>query len=386
MEVDPCSLFVSSFVSIIMPLAALGCGPSSGSTSERVTDPELVFSADDYVREPDGCPPLEGSANPVLPLPWNRRVETFVPPGTNVPTFALDYDVVPLATVEALAVEYDFNTRSQPPATRVTAHCPATLAAAAWLPAGIDDDVVRVRIKAVDAADLGRSADLFVSVGTRSIDVPLTGLDLSVANDEKWYALFEPGWGAHRVALMAIPNPAPSMLTVPALPRGPGRIVLLQTASVVAQEDSALLHAPAGFAGDFGAYSRGWYQAVVDGTSTAVTSLVRVVPRDATPTFAALGDVVTWVPANGPLVMSVPSTEATGTVSLPCGVTASLVVSGFGNVSLSANGGAATPLGPGQSLQAPTSCTGGASSASWLLSTSSLNGRGFDIVIREGTP
>lgn len=385
MEVDRRALFVSALFSIVVPMTLLGCGPSSGSTSEKVTNPELVFSADDYVREPDGCPPLDGATNPVLPLPWDRRVETFVPPGTAVPTFALDYDVVPLATVEALTFEYDFNARTQPAASRTTAHCPATLASS-WLPAAVNDDVVRARVRAVDADDHGRSADLFVSVGTRTITVPLSGLDLSVTNDENWYALFEPGWGTSRVALMTIPNPAPSMLAIPNLPAGPGRIAIVQTASVVGQDDSALLHAPAGFAGDFGAYSRGWYQSVIDGTSTSVTSLVNVVPRDATPTFAALGDDVAWVPANGPLVVSVPSTEATGTVSVPCGVSASLVATGFGNVSVAANGGTATALVPGQAVQVPTSCSGGASSASWLLSTSTLNGRGFDIVIREGTP
>ena len=297
--------------------------------------------------------------------------------------------VAPLARVERVERvegQYDFDARVEITNRDRVSHCPLTLPTSAWLPTDVTENIVRARINATDEDGHGRSGDLFVSVGTRTLEVTLGGLDLT-SNDplERWYVLFEPAWGSHRIALMQVPDTAASSFSITGLPTGPGRIALIQTASIAEQDGAATLHAPEGFAGDFAAYTRGWYQAMLL-HDDAAPSFVAISPANSSPRFASLGDDVSWTPADGHLVVSCPSATATGVVTFPCGTDATLIVTGYGNVEVAAQGGTPVMLTPGATATPTTTCSNGATEVTWNITTSSLNGRGFDLVLRQEAP
>jgi hypothetical protein len=118
----------------------------------------------------------------------------------------------------------------------------------------------------------------------------------------------------------------------------------------------------------------------------AVLPPTMIAPPDSTPRFGALGDEEVFDPSSGPVVLSCPSTPTTASVRVPCSIAATVIVAGFGDVKLTAQGQAPVTLSPGGVLAPSTACTGGATESLWLVETTSLNGRGFDLVIRRTAP
>jgi hypothetical protein len=82
--------------------------------------------------------------------------------------------VAPLARVERVERvegQYDFDARVEITNRDRVSHCPLTLPTSAWLPTDVTENIVRARINATDEDGHGRSGDLFVSVGTRTLEV-----------------------------------------------------------------------------------------------------------------------------------------------------------------------------------------------------------------------
>ena len=73
-------------------------------------------------------------------------------------------------------------------------------------------------------------------------------------------------------------------------------------------------------------------------------------------------------------------------VTFPCGTDATLIVTGYGNVEVAAQGGTPVMLTPGATATPTTTCSNGATEVTWNITTSSLNGRGFDLVLRQEAP
>lgn len=365
-----------------------GCGGKSNDRTPAeivLSHPELAPTPERFASPPEPCSPDIATGAPVLPLPWGRRVETYFPPQSTASDLALDYEVVPLARVDRVSVTFDYDDRKQPDDAEIEAECPALLSQLAWLPPAVSDDVVRVRVDVTDSDGAGRSADVFASVGPRTIQVPLDGVDLS-STASNWYVLFEPAWGTPRIALSAVPSPAGASIALPSLPSGPGRIALVETAAVVAQDDAVTLHAPGGFAGDVAAYVTGWYQSILAADDEQVEELELVVPPGSTPRYGSLGAALVWAAGEPPLVITVPSASGAGDLAVSCGAAATVVVTGFAKVKVSVAGGATLELEPGSAASPSSSCAAGADHVTWHFETKSLNGRGSDLVVREGAP
>ncbi len=377
-------------VVVLCGWAVLGCDGSrrEPTIAESVlNDPELAPTPERFVTDAAPCPPTTAANVPVLPLPWHRRIETYFPPGTAPTDLALDYQVAPLARVERMRVTFDFDARAQPEPIELAVECPAMLGTSTWLPSSIVSDVVRARIDLTDADGYGRSGDVFASVGARTLEVSLDELELSSNGSEsKWYAAFEPGWGLPRITLTAVPESSGAVLSIPSLPEGPGRIALLQTAAVVRQDDAVTLHAPEGFAGDFAAYATGWLQAIVSADDDAIGALQTVIPPGSTPRYANLGDEIAVSEGDAPLVVAVPAFEGSGNVRVACDADVTLMVTGFAKIELSVDGGDPAELGPGSVATPSSSCAGDADYVTWHIETTSLNGRGSDLVLRGGAP
>jgi hypothetical protein len=382
--------WLSMLFVVLVELTVTGCGTeraSPSSTDSIITHPELAPTEDRFESLPEPCPPeITGSA-PILPLPWGRRIETYFPAGSPVSELAIDYEVAPLARVDRLRLTYDFDARTQPASTEVRTTCPSTLSRSLWLPPGVSNDVVRVRLDAVDEDGHGRSADLFASVGSRTLQISLEGLDLSMSDPEsKWFVLFEPAWGSPRIALFALSDPTATSVSIPSLPEGLGSVALVETAAIVRQEDAVLLHAPEGFAGDFAAYVTGWYQSPVEIDDEVVASLRSLFPAGSSPRYGNLGDELDWVAGTGPLAISTPATSGSGDVRVGCDTQVTVVVAGFARGSVSVDGGEPLSLTPGSAQLPSTTCIDGADSVVWHFEITSLNGRGANLVLREGTP
>lgn len=346
--------------------------------------PELRMTDEGYDAPEPGCPiPLSDSGRPLLPMPWRNSIETFVPPGVAIPAFDVDYEVAPLASVESLTATFEFDARVEPADGESAGHCPATIPPTFWAPESIEDDVIRVRVAALDAEGHGRRADVFASRGSRTLHVSIAGIDrTSTDADDHWFVAFEPAVGVARLALAEVSADANGSIDLSGLPTGAGRVLLLQTASVVKQPDSEILHAPSGFAGDVSAYSRGWYQALVWPDDGESVTLAPIVPTNVTARYAQLGELgVRWETEDPPLVVGLSGRSTTGTLQVACGSGARLTVTGFATVSLSVDGAAATTLEPGQTVTPSAACANGATHATWTLQTTSLNGRASDLVI-----
>lgn len=346
-------------------------------------NPELALTEEGYSPPPEGCPLLPDSARPVLPMPWDRIVETYIPPGQAIPEFDLDYEVAPLAAVETISVTFAIDPRTQPANTSSSVHCPTTLAPTLWAPDSITNDVVRVRVAARDGEAHGRYADLFSARGTRTVSVPLAGLDLSSTDpEEHWFVAFEPAVGEARLALASLPTSPGSAFEMDGLPDGAARLIVMQTASVITQPESTVLHAPAGFASGFNSFSRGWYQAVWWPSDPAPTQLTTIVPPNTTARYAQLGEPgLSWNTSDAPTIVGLSGQMTTGTIAVECGASARLVITGFATVDLSVNGGVAAHLEPGDVATPSTACVGGATASLWSLSATSLNGRRSDVVV-----
>jgi len=375
---DCLALLVTSLLSLS------ACGADAVPPDAVMLDnPELAMHESGYMRAPEGCPLLPESIRPVLPMPWSHIVQTFIPPGEVFPEFDVDYEVAPLAPVESLTATFHLDPRTQPASSTSNTHCPGRVSPSFWAPDAISNDVIRCRIAALDGEAHGRYADVFASRGTRTISIPLSGLDLSSTDpQDHWFVAFEPAVGDARLALAAIPSNPGASFEMTGLPDGAGRIVVLQTASVIKQPNTIVLHAPNGFAADFSAFSRGWYQAMVWPQDPSPSQLSAVVPSNVTARYARLGDPnLEWRASESPLVVGISGRTTSGVIAMECNSAARLSVTGFATVALSVNGGSTTYLEPGDVATPSTACPSGAASASWSLSTTSLNGRRSDVVV-----
>lgn len=368
-------------------LGTAGCsGPKS--TNDIAHDP--IFGAPRAsVDEPlPGCPPTSLTiAAPILPMPWDTPQATFVVPGETVEQFGIDYEVSPLARVDSVRIEYFVDsTRASPPPITWVNPCPSAIPGDTLRGSSPTNDVVRARVRAEDTTSHGRRADVLFSTGSAKLTIDLGGASLSSQDSaDRWFVIVEPGGGERRL-IVAPAVSSTSSVEVTGIPTGPARIAVVQTPSVVAQDGTALLHAPLAFADDFRAFSKGHWEALVDVEDGVRVQLSMITPADTVPRFAQLGTNPSWSASDPPIVLAAAPTEVDGSLTVPCGVPVVAMSTSYSRLDLSLAGGTRVHLEPGDRKSLQVGCTAGSTTNSWAVTGTSLNGRDVELVVRGGAP
>lgn len=355
-------------IAIVSSVAYAGCAEDAGLSSE------LTRPSGGYVAEPEGCLPYVNEDYPLLPMPYSRRMETYLPPGSGVQHLALDYEVWPLAHVDRLRLEYRSDPLAQVPDVDIPGACQRTLAIEDLLVQGVNQEVVAVRVHAGDARRT-RAAAVYLAVGDRTLTVSVPN-ELSEAG---WFLIFEPHWGGPRIALAPADGVGPSW-TFHGLPQGPARVSLVRTPSVGVQTGFGTLHTPEGFAGAWPEYITAWYGANV-ATSQEDVQLAQLLTDDSTPTYSTLGteSPVVWVGTHAQMIVDAAS-GATGQLEFSCGIGIRAVVSGSGSVSL-AHGGDVHSVAADGEVVLTDNCSAGV----WTVDveTHPIIGRSLDLIVSE---
>jgi hypothetical protein len=328
---------------------------------------------------PEGCQTPTLDALPVLPMPWRGGMEAFLRSGSEQDALAIDYDVSPPALVTQIRIDFMSDRLTPVDPVQLEGRCPDTLATSLLHPPSVTNDVVAVRVSALDEERSGRFAEVFFPVGDASLEVATDEVDPRTPEGAAWYLVYEPGWGEPRIALFEA-SITPEGLMVTGLPDGPATIALIQTDAVRRDDEFSILYGPPAFAADWIVWTQALYAAVVVRLPDAPLTLEPVVPHGRRATTFNLGDEVTLSSEEPYAALAAPPAGARGALSAPCGATVKLWVGGFAILTAFPTAPEPQTASFGEMLEVTAGCDAGGPPGTVSIDVRPQNGRTVSVV------
>lgn len=316
------------------------------------------------------CDAATMAGAPVIALDWDERIETHLAPGTDAELLVFDYFVFPQQAVNFIQVRADFDLARAVEPVVMRNECPRTMTTATLLD-WADNEVISAEVLAGhDASSDVRKGRVTVVDGDRSMRVDTTPVNVG----EPWWFVFEPGRGSSRVVLL--PAPVGDELVVEGLPRMAATVALIQSDDLIWDAENQVAYSPPGFAAEWRSSVSSWHgNVILDWQEGEIVRLSRVVeeqgigvPSRPLQLGAELND------SNPSVLLRIPSSDSTGTLTAPCDGEVELRASGFVDVAVDAPGGAFT-LAPGESETVFLFCSPGDTRIDVSITGTVLNGR-----------
>ncbi len=217
---------------------------------------------------------------PVLALEWSSLRQTFLLPEHEASAIGIDYLVSPRAHVDSISLQFDFDRLTPVDPITFEGECRRSFPIEALTGAVPDgsEDIVRATIVASSESGPARTGRVFVSTGTRAIEIRTEGLDAGDPEDGDWWALFEPAAGNARLVIVPATLDRTSFRLTGLPADQPGIVALIQTRALTFDAATRTIYAPWGFAGDWRRYAVGWYGALFMLPPEGLATLETVVP------------------------------------------------------------------------------------------------------------
>lgn len=365
-----------SLLLVFVAASLVACAGPSGTPH---VDPDPV--------EPCRAENLAGE--PVVDLQWELPRETYIAVDDATTGIAINYIVDPLARVDEVRIEPNFDPLTPTTITRVTQVCPLDFPRAA-LSAGVPpgtEDVVGAVVYASPASGIGtRTGRVFATTGTAHVTLRTDGLDAGDPANGDWWLLYEPAPGNGRVML------APARLDrttfeVSGIPTGQaGIIALVQTQAIDIDPSTRAMYAPWGFGDDWRRFVRAWYANFIVAASADTLVPVEVVPAaEATTTRYPFASMVA-LSAGATRELRGVEADIDTTIAVDCAVTSVGVTVVTYSEIVTGPVDSPTTTGPGEHVALTGGCASGDASWPLPLRANAANGRNVMLMLTREAP
>jgi hypothetical protein len=365
-------------------LVLWGASALTGCTTDEegsFADDEARFAVPpgSYVAPAEGCPNATLADVPVLAMPGRGGLELFMASPQHVGQLAIDYDVSPAPRVTRLHIDFLSDPLVPMPPLDVESHCPESVDTSLFVPTEVTNDVMAVRVSALDEEGDGRFADVFFPVGDQVLAVDTSGVPGHLPEGAAWYLVYEPGWGSHRAAVFEVAAPG-TVQEIAGLPRGPATVALLQTDALRRDGDMSPLYGPPAFAADWIVWTQALHAAVIPKIPDEPIPLEPIVPHGERAWVSNLADDVLLTAQEPYAAVAAPPAGGRGAVRASCGASVDLWVGGFAVLTVFPEADEPLEAKHGERVQVQPACTPGDNSGSILIDVRPQNGRSVNIV------